>query len=167
MVVRVDAIETAWETAQGWVTGSSPSHQLENEFDFRSINDTTNNWIVLAFATAASVALVGAVLSAIDDRRSSRDWATLRALGVTVRHLVTIRLVLAAITSTLATIVAIVPALILSAAFLRVNEDSMGSFCPSCSQPSAGIATVMLVSCAVGGAGRRLPACAETRSWKA
>jgi hypothetical protein len=162
VVVRVEAVETAWETAQGWVTGSSPSHQLENEFDFRSINDTTNNWIVLAFATAASVALFGAVLSAIDDRRSSRDWATLRALGVTVRHLVTIRLVLAAITSTLATIVAIVPALILSAAFLRVNGDSVGSFTPFVLAASGGIATVMLVSFASAVAQARRLARAET-----
>lgn len=126
--LRVEADVEAWEATKAWFMGSNPSAHLENQFENLESADTTFSWLLLGFGFVAGLALLGAGLTITDEQRTVGEWFALRALGAGTWHLVWIRLLTAIVSSLVAVAVAIVPAVLVTLAYLKVVGDDLPSF---------------------------------------
>lgn len=144
--LRTDATVDAWEDAKAWVMTWNPSFYLQNRFEGLSAADSTVSWLVLGFGFVAGVAFVGASLSTLEDRRSVDEWTALRALGMGAWSLIGVRTIVAAVSGAVAVIVAIVPALLVTYAYLRVIREDPPSLRPLMAAATITMVTVLVVT---------------------
>lgn len=162
--LRTVAAADAWEAARAWVQGGSPAYTLENEFDALAVSDSTGAWLVLGFLLAAAIAFLAAALITFDDQRAAQEWATLRALGFSTRGLVGIRMLIALTAGLVAVAAATLPSMLLTFAYLRVNDEELTSFTPFVVSGAIGLVATLAVTLISASAQARRVGRAELRT---
>jgi hypothetical protein len=142
--LRTDADVETWEKTRSWFMASNASAFLENEFEILASSDSTFSWLVLGFGFVAGIALLGVGLTIFEEHKDGREWLALRVLGLSAWNLIGVRIAIAAVSSLVAVVVATVPSVLVTYAYLKVVGDELGSVRPYVSAGAVCVGIVFL-----------------------